>query len=68
LGQDGGTLIQDTQADSRLVFVTDLHSDKPRLRQLNLTNASVPTGAAATTATITATTATDSAARTDQLS
>ncbi|HSS11688.1 MAG TPA: hypothetical protein VLL25_17510, partial [Acidimicrobiales bacterium] len=44
----GGTLIQDAQADSKLVFVTHLRSDQPKLRLLNLTNATVPTGGAAT--------------------
>jgi hypothetical protein len=36
---DGGTLIQDAQADSKLVLATDLDADKPTLRQLLLTNA-----------------------------
>jgi hypothetical protein len=45
-GRAGGTLIQDAQADSKLVFVTHLKSSKPWLRQLSLTNA---TGPASTT-------------------
>jgi hypothetical protein len=44
----GGTLIQDAQADSKLVFVEQLQSGKPRLRQLNLTNATPPIGGSAT--------------------
>lgn len=47
-GPDGGTLIQDSQADSKLVFVTDLDDKKPVLKQLNLTNAVQPSGGAAT--------------------
>jgi hypothetical protein len=47
-GPRGGTLIQDAQADSKLVFATRLGSGSPRLRQLNLTNAVTPTGGAAT--------------------
>ena len=47
-GHDGGTLIQDAQADSKLVFVSDLDSKSPTVRQLNLTNAVTPTGGAAT--------------------
>ncbi|HSS10314.1 MAG TPA: hypothetical protein VLL25_10535, partial [Acidimicrobiales bacterium] len=47
-GKHGGTLIQDAQADSKLVFVTHLRSAQPKLRLLNLTNATVPTGGAAT--------------------
>jgi hypothetical protein len=47
-GPDGGTLIQDAQADSKLVFVTDLDSKTPKLKQLNLTNATTPSGGAAT--------------------
>jgi hypothetical protein len=38
-GPDGGTLIQDSQADSKLVFATDLDAAHPTLSQLNLTNA-----------------------------
>ena len=38
LGGDEG-LVQDAQADSKLVFATDMHSGKPHLRQLLLTNA-----------------------------
>lgn len=45
---EGGTLIQDAQADSKLVLVTHLGEGEPRLRQLNLTNATTPTGGAAT--------------------
>lgn len=40
------TLVQDAQADSKLVFVSDLTSATPTLKQLNLHNA---TGAAAVT-------------------
>jgi hypothetical protein len=48
-GRDGGTLIQDAQADSKLVFASDLDSKTgPTLRQLNLTNAAVPSGGDAT--------------------
>ena len=47
-GHDGGTLIQDAQADSKLVFVTDLADKTPTVKQLNLTNAVQPTGGAAT--------------------
>jgi hypothetical protein len=42
-GQDGGRLIQDAQADSKLVFVSHLHAKDPVLRQLDLTNATPPT-------------------------
>ena len=35
----GGTLVQDAQADSKLVLATDLHAANPTLRQLLLTNA-----------------------------
>jgi hypothetical protein len=45
-GRDGGTLIQDAQADSKLVFVTDLDAKHPVVRQLNLINTRTPsTGA-----------------------
>lgn len=47
-GRDGGTLIQDSQADSKLVFVTDLDAEHPTVKQLNLTNAATPSGGAAT--------------------
>jgi hypothetical protein len=47
-GRRGGTLIQDAQADSKLVFATNVRSDSPRLRQLNLTNAVAPSGGPAT--------------------
>ncbi|MDH6122043.1 hypothetical protein [Kitasatospora sp. GAS204B] len=47
-GKDGGTLIQDAQADSKLVYVSDLDAKKPTVRQLNLTNAVTPSGGAAT--------------------
>jgi hypothetical protein len=47
-GKHGGTLIQDAQADSKLVFVTRLRSTQPKLRQLNLTNATPPSGGPAT--------------------
>ena len=48
-GPHGGTLIQDSQADSKLVFASHLHADHPKLRQLNLTNAAVPSKGDATT-------------------
>lgn len=41
-GPDGGTLIQDSQADSKLIFASDLDAAHPTLRELNLTNASGP--------------------------
>jgi hypothetical protein len=41
-GPDGGTLIQDAQADSKLVFATDLDAKTPTLHELNLTNAAGP--------------------------
>ncbi|WP_194924259.1 hypothetical protein [Catenulispora pinisilvae] len=41
-GPDGGTLIQDSQADSKLIFASDLDAAHPRLRELNLTNATGP--------------------------
>jgi hypothetical protein len=47
-GRDGGTLIQVSQADSKLVFATDLTTRHVHLRQLNLTNAVAPSGGAAT--------------------
>ncbi|MDH6112021.1 hypothetical protein P3T36_005002 [Kitasatospora sp. MAP12-15] len=47
-GKDGGTLIQDAQADSKLVYVSDLNAKKPTVRQLDLTNAVTPAGGAAT--------------------
>ena len=47
-GENGGLLIQDAQADSKLVFASNLGSDQPTLSQLNLTNATPPTGGAAT--------------------
>ncbi|HEV3170927.1 MAG TPA: hypothetical protein VGZ32_11330 [Actinocrinis sp.] len=47
-GHDGGTLIQDSQADSKLVFASDLDDKTPTLKQLNLTNATAPSGGAAT--------------------
>lgn len=47
-GDDGGTLIQVSQGDSKLVFATELHSSHPQLRQLNLTNAVQPSGGPAT--------------------
>ncbi len=52
-GPDGGTLVQDAQADSKLVFVTDLdaakdHKKQPTVRQLNLTNAVTPSTGAGT--------------------
>jgi hypothetical protein len=47
-GRGGGTLIQVSQADSKLVFATDLKSRHVHLGQLNLTNAVAPSGGAAT--------------------
>jgi len=47
-GPHGGTLIQDSQADSKLVFATGLAAKTPKLRQLLLTNATPPSGGAAT--------------------
>jgi hypothetical protein len=44
----GGILVQDSQADSKLVFVTNLGARTPKLRQLDLTNATPPSGGAAT--------------------
>lgn len=45
----GGTLVQDAQADSKLVLATHLHAAKPTLRQLLLSNAApTSTGQAAT--------------------
>jgi hypothetical protein len=42
-GENGGTLIQDAQADSKLVLASNLDEDHPTLRQLMLTNATGPT-------------------------
>ncbi|MFI6684458.1 hypothetical protein [Streptomyces sp. NPDC050485] len=47
-GRDGGTLIQDAQADSKLVYVSDLDAQHPTVRQLNLVNAKTPSKGAAT--------------------
>jgi hypothetical protein len=47
-GEEGGTLIQMAQADSKLVQASNLQEDHPSLRQLNLTNATVPKGGPAT--------------------
>jgi hypothetical protein len=47
-GRHDGTLIQVSQADSKLVFATGLDSHHVHLRQLNLTNAAVPSGGPAT--------------------
>jgi hypothetical protein len=47
-GWDGGTLIQDAQADSKLVYVNDLDAPTPKLSVLDLTNAAQPSGGAAT--------------------
>jgi hypothetical protein len=47
-GVEGGTLIQDAQADSKLVVLSELRSPHPALAQLNLTNATPPNGGAAT--------------------
>ncbi len=45
----GGTLIQDAQADSKLVFAAGLRNGRPAaLLQLSLTNAGDPSGALAT--------------------
>jgi len=46
LARSGGTLIQDSQADSKLVLATNLHAPTPTLRQLLLTNAA-PTSSGA---------------------
>jgi hypothetical protein len=43
-GENGGMLIQDAQADSKLVLASNLGEDHPTLRQLNLTNATEPPG------------------------
>jgi hypothetical protein len=47
-GEEGGTLIQDAQADSKLVLASNLGEDHPTLRQLSLTNATAPKGGPAT--------------------
>jgi hypothetical protein len=47
-GEEGGTLIQDAQADSKLVLASNLGEDHPTLRQVNLTNATAPKGGPAT--------------------
>jgi hypothetical protein len=47
-GEEAGTLIQDAQADSKLVLASDAESGHPELRQLNLTNAVQPSGGPAT--------------------
>ncbi|MET8956447.1 hypothetical protein [Streptomyces sp. NPDC004533] len=47
-GRDGGTLIQDAQADSKLVYASDLDAKHPTVRQLNLVNAKTPAKGAAT--------------------
>jgi hypothetical protein len=47
-GGNGGKLIQDSQADSKLVFATNLHSSRVQLSQLSLTNATRPSGGPAT--------------------
>lgn len=44
-GPDGGTLIQDAQADSKLIFATDLDAKHPTLHELDLTNATGPASA-----------------------
>jgi hypothetical protein len=43
-GKHGGTLVQDSQADSKLVFATHLRAGTPKLRQLNLSNATPTPG------------------------
>ncbi|MFZ0120619.1 MAG: hypothetical protein WAN20_12220 [Pseudonocardiaceae bacterium] len=49
LSRNGGTLVQDAQADSKLVLATHLHAAKPTLRQLLLSNAApTSSGQAAT--------------------
>ena len=48
-GPHGGTLVQVSQADSKIVFATDLHAAHPDLTQLNLSNAAIPSGGDATT-------------------
>jgi hypothetical protein len=48
-GPAGGTLVQVSQADSKIVFASDLHAVHPDLTQLNLTNAAIPTSGDATT-------------------
>jgi hypothetical protein len=45
---NGGTLVQDAQADSKLVFASSFWLGRPLLRQLNLTNATQPSGGPAT--------------------
>ncbi len=47
-GRNGGTLIQDAQADSKLVLATNLRRAHPTLRQIDLTNATAPSGGPAT--------------------
>src|SRR6202022_3413423 len=47
-GEEGGTLIQVAQADSKMVLASNLQEDHPSLRQLNLTNATAPKGGPAT--------------------
>ncbi len=47
-GRDGGTLIQDAQADSKLVYVRDLDAKRPTVSQLDLVNATTPSKGAAT--------------------
>jgi hypothetical protein len=46
--EEGGTLIQDAQADSKLVIASNLDGEHPTLRQLDLTNATTPSGGLAT--------------------
>lgn len=46
---NGGTLVQDSQGDSKLVFASNLSAAKPTLAQLPLTNAAPAPGGAATT-------------------
>lgn len=48
-GPDGGTFVQDSQGDSKLVFARDLDASHPQLSQLNLLNAAIPSAGDATT-------------------
>ncbi|MDQ6614590.1 MAG: hypothetical protein M3083_07560 [Actinomycetota bacterium] len=47
-GLRGGTLVQDAQADSKLVLATHLRRGRPQLRQLILTNEGQPAGSTLT--------------------
>lgn len=48
-GAAGSVLIQDAQADSKLVFASNLHASRPTLQQLSLTNAAATTSGKAAT-------------------